>query len=90
VHAQLGRILDALKEKLPQVAAHLDTARGDILASTAFPKTIWRQIWSNNPQERLHRETRRRTDVVGIFPQPADREVTLEPIPHDPPARVAQ
>ena len=68
VHAQLGRVLDALEEKLPQVAAHLDAARPDILAFTAFPKAIWRQIWSNNPQERLNREIRRRTDVVGIFP----------------------
>jgi transposase-like protein len=68
VHAQFGRVLDALEEKLPQVAAHLDAARPDILAFTAFPKAIWRQIWSNNPQERLNREIRRRTDVVGIFP----------------------
>jgi len=68
VHAQFGRVLDALEEKLPQVAAHLDAARADILAFTAFPKAIWRQIWSNNPQERLNREIRRRTDVVGIFP----------------------
>jgi len=68
VHAQFGRVLDALEDKLPQVAAHLDAARPDILAFTAFPKAIWRQIWSNNPQERLNREIRRRTDVVGIFP----------------------
>ena len=49
VHAQFDRILDALIDKHPTVAEHLEEARADILAFTGFPKDIWRQIWSNKP-----------------------------------------
>ena len=68
VWAQQERVIAQLRARFPNAAAMLEDAAEDILAFSAFPKATWRQIWSNNPQERLNREIRRRTDVVGIFP----------------------
>jgi putative transposase len=68
VHAQFDRVLEQLPERFPAAAESLADAGPDILAFTSFPFAHWKQIWSNNPQERLNKEIRRRTDVVGIFP----------------------
>ena len=68
VHAQLDRVIDQLGDRFPQVASLLDEAGPDILAFSSFPAPHWKKVWSNNPQERLNKEIRRRTDVVGIFP----------------------
>jgi len=68
VHAQFARVVDQLTGQFPAAAEFLIDAETDLLAFSSFPPEHWRQIWSNNPQERLNREIRRRTDVVGIFP----------------------
>ncbi len=69
--AQHARVVTQLEERFSDAAAMLVDAAPDILAFTNFPKEHWRQIRSNNPQERLNKEIRRRTDVVGIFPNRA-------------------
>ena len=71
VHGQLDRVVEQLREPFAQVAELLADAAPDILAFTAFPVAHWQKLWSNNPQERLNREIRRRTDVVGVFPNRA-------------------
>ena len=78
VNSQFDRLLDYVADPLPDVHDHLDAARADILAFTAFPTGVWTQIWSNNPNERLNRENRRRTDSVSMRFPPDRRGIDNE------------
>jgi len=71
VHTQFDEVVRMLTRSHPKIAEMLEDARDDLLAFAPFPVAHWRQIWSTNPLERVNKEIKRRTDVVGTFPNPA-------------------
>lgn len=70
VHAQFEEVVTMLGRSHPAAAQLLEDAREDLLAFTEFPSQHWQQIWSTNPLERVNKEIKRRTNVVGTFPNP--------------------
>jgi putative transposase len=70
---QLRQVADTLRDRFGAAADLLDDAETDLCAYATFPRAHWTKLWSTNPLERLHREIKRRCDVVGIFPD--DRSV---------------
>jgi len=71
VHAAWDKTRDEFAARFPKLGPLMDEAKAEVLAFTAFPRAHWRKIWSTNPLERINKEIKRRSRVVGIFPNPA-------------------
>ena len=69
--ATWDHVADTLSSKFPKVTELMQDAKPDVLAFAAFPPEHWRKIWSTNPLERVNKEIKRRSNVVGIFPNDA-------------------